>query len=82
MKARTFLGFDKIDKNGFDLLKKILGDQEGNSLFLKLLIAIAGLIQSHTQGWTGSATLRQHKPYRMDLLDILQELLDFFSSFF
>jgi hypothetical protein len=70
-------GIHKINVNGFDLLKQLFVHQIGDPIILDHFVVIFWLIQSHAQGGTGSAPLRQKYPDNGFFVSVLEKLLNF-----
>ena len=63
--------------NGFDLFKQLSIDQIGDAIIFDHFVVIFWLIQSHSQGGTGSPALRHKDPDNRRLFFFLEEFLDF-----
>jgi hypothetical protein len=70
-------GIHEINVDGFDLLKQLFIHQIGDSIVFNHFVIIFWLIQSHAQGGTGSAPLRQKYSDNGCFFFVLEELLNF-----
>ena len=72
---------NKVDREGFCLLKKLLVNEVSDPVFFHDLVIPFWLIQSHAQRGTRSPTLRQENPDDCRILSVLEKFLNFLASF-
>ena len=63
--------------NRFDLLEQLFINQIGDAIIFDHFVIIFWLIQSHSQGRTGSPALRHKDPDNRCFFSFLEEFLDF-----
>jgi hypothetical protein len=71
---------NKVNCEGFHLVKKLLVDEISNSILFHDLVIPFWLVQSHAQRGTRSPTLREENPDDRLVLPVLEKFLNFFVS--
>jgi hypothetical protein len=72
---------NKINREGFHLVKKLLVNEVSNPVFFHDFVIPFWLIQSHTQRGPRSPTLREKNPDDCFVLFVLEKFLNFLASF-
>jgi hypothetical protein len=79
--SRPMSRLNKINREGFDLLKKLLVYEVSDPVFFHNFIIPFWLIQSHTQRGPRSPTLGEKNPDNCFVLFVLEKFLNFLASF-
>ena len=78
---RSMGRFNKINREGFYLVKKLLVNEVSNPVFFHDFVIPFWLVQSHTQRGPRSPTLREENPDDCFVLFVLEKFLNFLASF-
>ena len=79
--SRSMSRINKINREGFYLVKKLLVNEVSNPVFFHDFVIPFWLIQSHTQRGARSPTLGEKNPDNCFILSIFEKFLNFLASF-